>query len=112
MHATLIKKKNLNTLKLNAYYNLASSYQKLTLYRNAIANYDTVISLCNEGYTDTSYYKLDALYNKADIHFFLGDYQKAADESLVGMQQAVSQKDSSYYLYFFNRYNQALCLWK
>lgn len=104
-----LKKENLKPLQINCYYNLASSYQKLMLYRKAVAFYDTVLFLCNQNFIDTSYYRLDALYNKADIYFFSGDYQKVIDESIIGMNLSLSEKDSSYYLYFLNRYTQALC---
>src|SRR5215472_5800375 len=69
-----LNKENLKTLKINSYYNLASSYQKLALYKKAISYYDSVIFLCNKNFIDTMDFQLDARYNKADIYFFLGDY--------------------------------------
>ena len=103
------KKESLKYLKINCYYNLASAYQKLMFYQKAISCYDTVIFLCSRNFIDTNYYQLGARYNKADIYFFSGDYQKVIDESIVGMSLSRLQNDSSYYLYFLNRYTQALC---
>ncbi len=104
-----LKNEDLKALKINCYYNLAYYFQELMLYPKAIAYYDTVILLCKKNFLDTNYYQLDARYYKADIYFFSGDYQKVIDESIIGMNLSLFQKDSSHYLYFLNRYAQALC---
>jgi len=102
-----LRRESLKALKINCYYNLASSYQKLMLYQKAVSYYDTVISLCNKNFVDTNYYQLDAHYYKTTLYFFLGDYQKAIDESIIGMNLSAIQNDSSYYVYFLNRKAQS-----
>ncbi|HVX28184.1 MAG TPA: hypothetical protein VHB70_17695, partial [Parafilimonas sp.] len=47
-----LKKENLKFLRVNACYNLASSYQKLGLSNRALAYYDTVIALCDKNFVD------------------------------------------------------------
>ncbi|MBV9962024.1 MAG: CHAT domain-containing protein [Parafilimonas sp.] len=103
-----LKKENFKFLKVNACYNLASSYQKLTGYRKALTYYDSVIFLCNTNFIDSNYYQLDALYNKVDIYFFLGDYQRTIEESINGVNLSTINNDSSYYIYFLNRKIQSL----
>jgi len=107
--AIKLKKESLKKLTVNCYYNLASSYQKLGIYNQALDYYDTVLHLCTNNFVDTNYFQLDARYNKADIYFFTGDYQKAIDESIKGMNLSLIEKDSSYYVYFLNRKAQSLC---
>lgn len=102
------KKESLKNLKINSYYNLASAYQKLSLYKKAIEYYDTVILLCDKNFIDTINFQLDALVFKTDIYFFLGDYQKVIDESNEGINLSLIKRDSSYLVYFLNQDAQAL----
>lgn len=103
-----LKGENFKELKVNCYYNLGFYFQKLMLYPKAISYYDTVTSLCKRNFIDTNYYQIASYYYKADVYFFLGDYQKVIEESGLGINLSLNYKDTSYYTYFLNRIAQAL----
>ena len=106
--AKTFKTPSVKSLIINCYYNLAASYQRLMLFKQALNNYDSVILLCDKNFIDTKNFQLDARLLKADIYFFSGDYQKAIEESIFGIALSLSKKDSSYFAYFLNRKAQSL----
>ena len=80
------------------------------LYIKALAYYDTVILLCKKDFIDTNYFQLDARYNKADIYFFSGDYQKVIDESMIGMNLIALKKDSCILFIFLKQASAGTCI--
>ncbi len=103
-----IKRKSLKPLIVSCYYNIASSYQNLMLYKQALNYYDTIISLCDRNFIDIKNFHLDALFFKVEIYRLLGDYQKIIDDSNEGISVSLNKKDSSYLVYFLNRKAQSL----
>jgi CHAT domain-containing protein len=106
--ANSIKRSSLKPLIINCYYNIASSYQNLMLYKQALNYYDTVISLCDKNFVDTKNFQLESRFYKIEIYRLLGDYQKIIDGSNEGINTSIAKKDSAYLVYFLNRKAQAL----
>ena len=88
-------------LNINAYYNLASAYESLLSYNKAITYYDSVLYLCRN-ITDTNAFVLDTRSSKANIYFSLGDYQKAAEESITGIHLAEIENNPDQQTSFMN----------
>jgi CHAT domain-containing protein/tetratricopeptide (TPR) repeat protein len=93
-------------LKINGYFNYAYYCEALMLYRQASIYFDSVIVLWGNQ-PDTSDFVIDSWRNKVYLSFITGDYQKAIDQSQLGLSLA---KDSFYYVYFMNQTAQSLFL--
>ena len=106
--ANTFAKPSTKILTANCYYNLGVFYQNLGIYSKALVYYDSVIFLCHNNFLDTNNFELDSRFYKANLLFFLGDYQQVIDESIAGMNTAVKKQSFYYYLFFLNRYSQAL----
>ncbi|MFT4152633.1 CHAT domain-containing protein [Parafilimonas sp.] len=100
--------KSSTSLAINGYFNLATYYQTLAINNKALSYYDSVL-LTVKNINDSNNYALDSRYFKSSLYFLQGDYQQAVEESILGMNLAISMKDSVSYLYFLNRKAQSLC---
>lgn len=85
---------------INAYFNLAYYNQDMLQYNNALHFYDTVLMLCKNG--DPDNYTILARYNKTLINMALGDYQKATEESTLGISAAQQSSDTAYLVMLTN----------
>ncbi len=106
--AKSLKRNSLKPLLINCYYNIASCYQSLLNYKQALNYYDSVILLCDKNFIDVKNFQLEARFFKVEIFRLVGDYQKIIDESDEGINVSFTKKDSAYLLYFLNRKAQAL----
>ncbi len=89
-------------------FNLAQYYRIAGLTSKALSYYDSTI-IFSKTFADTTKFPMFSKYRKAYLYFELGDYQKAIEQSIDGMQYALQKHDSSYYLGFLNQEAQALC---
>ncbi|MEP6465062.1 MAG: CHAT domain-containing protein [Parafilimonas sp.] len=104
---TSLRKETSQIITITCYFNLAASYQNLMLYNKALSYYDSVIAACRN-FSDTDHLVIDSRYQKTIIYFLNGDYQKVVDESILGMDLSIFERDSSRYTYFLNRKAQSL----
>lgn len=93
---------------LKYYFNIAQYYRIAGLTNKALTYYDSTISF-SKSFADTTNFPMFSKYNKAYLLFELGDYQKAIEQSIEGMQYALQKQNASYYLGFLNQEAQALC---
>lgn len=94
-------------LRVMCYYNLGSFYDRRLLYRQALYYYDSVTIFCNQANSCDSF-AINALDKRANIFFRIGDYEKAVEESSIGMNVALKLNDVHHYIYFLNRKAQSL----
>jgi tetratricopeptide (TPR) repeat protein len=95
------------TSALTDVYNLAFFYNKMNLFRKALLYYDQAILLARNA-ADVDNVMADSRLDKAYIFFRIGDYEKAIDESDLGIASALKRNDSLHYLKFLNQRAQAL----
>lgn len=93
---------------MRGYFSLAKYYDMLGIFSKALTYYDSTIAIINS-FPDTTEFLFYAKYNKVCIHFLNGDYQKAIDESINGMQYSLQKKDTSAFIAFLNQKAQSLC---
>jgi CHAT domain-containing protein/tetratricopeptide (TPR) repeat protein len=93
---------------LKYYFNVAQFYRIAGLTNKALVYYDSTIDF-SKSFADTTYFPMFSKYRKALLYFETGDYQKAAEQSIDGMQYSLQKEDSSYYVGFLNQEAQALC---
>ena len=89
------------------YYNLGYYYDKMNLFKKALLYYDSTIRAFAK-IEDVEHVIPDSRLNKAFIYFRKGDFEKAVEESDLGIAAALDIKDSLYYLFFLNQRAQAL----
>jgi tetratricopeptide (TPR) repeat protein len=89
------------------YYNLAFYYDRMNLFKKALLYYDSSIRISKET-RDIEHVTADSRLGKAYIFFRMGDYEKAVEESDLGVTASLETKDSLYYLYFLDQRAQAL----
>ena len=89
------------------YYSLAFNYYKLALLDKSLNYFDSTIAI-TATFPDTTAFILYSRLYKANIFFQNGDYQKAIEESSLGINYSVKYKDSSSYLEFLNQRAQSL----
>jgi CHAT domain-containing protein/tetratricopeptide (TPR) repeat protein len=94
-------------LALTDYYNLAYYYDQMNLFKKALLYYDSAIRIA-EKIKDKQHVKAKSRIRKAYIFFRMGDYEKATEESDLGVAASLETKDSLNYLYFLNQRAQAL----
>jgi CHAT domain-containing protein/tetratricopeptide (TPR) repeat protein len=91
----------------NDYYNLGFYYDEMNLFKKALLYLDSAIAVFAK-LKDIEHVIPDSRLRKAFIYFRKGDYEKAVEESDLGVAAALDTKDSIYYLYFLNQRAQAL----
>jgi tetratricopeptide (TPR) repeat protein len=87
-------------------YNTAYYYDRLNLFRKAVLYYDVAIRYSSYG-PDIGHAVLDSRLKKAYIYFRMGDYEKAVEESDLGIAVAEKKRDSSQYLFLLNQRAQS-----
>jgi CHAT domain-containing protein/tetratricopeptide (TPR) repeat protein len=92
---------------ISDYYNLGYWYDKMNLFKKALLYYDSAIGALSKT-KDTERVIPDSWLNKAFVYFRKGDFEKAVEESDLGIAAALDAKDSLYYLFFLNQRAQAL----
>ncbi len=103
----LYKTKASQLINVMCYFNLGFYNESLMLSKNALSYYDSSIKLCNN-FNDSNQYEINCRCNKAVTYFFLGDYQKSIEESVLGISIAVQKKDTANFIYLLNRKAQSL----
>ncbi len=93
-------------LKIMSCYNLGNFYDRRLLYRQALYYYDSVIIFCNQ-YNKCDSFEINAFDKRANIFFRIGDYEKAVEESSIGMNVALKQNDTHNYIFLLNRKAQS-----
>ncbi len=88
-------------------YNMAFFYNKMALFKEALLYYDSGIRYAART-SDIKHVIVDSRLDKAYIYFRMGDYEKAVEESDLGIGIALDQKDSSSYLSLLNQRAQSL----
>lgn len=94
-------------LAVRNYANLGFYYDKMQQFAQAIAYYDTTIALAKK-ISGRENLLLDAEFGKTYIFFRSGDYQKAVEESTLGIAASLAAGDSLRYLDFLNQRGQSL----
>ena len=85
---------------INALYNIAYYYQYNLQYNLALSYYDSVLQECRK--KDLEDYVILSKYNRTQIYFDLGDYQKATEESTAGIKESTNRHDSTHYAALLN----------
>jgi tetratricopeptide (TPR) repeat protein len=88
-------------------YNVAFFYDRMALFKEALLYYDSSIRYALRT-SDIDHVILDSRLKKANIYFRMGDYEKAVEESDLGIGVALDQKDSSAYLSLLGQRAQSL----
>ncbi len=91
----------------NDYYNLGFYYDELNLFKKALFYFDSAIAVFAK-LKDVEHLIPDSRHRKAFVYFRKGDYEKAVEESDLGIAATLDAKDSLYYLYFLIQRAQAL----
>jgi CHAT domain-containing protein len=87
-------------------FNLAFFYDNMNLFSKALLYYDSAGGIAR--YTpDTDNVISDSRLYKAYVYFRMGDYDKAVEESDLGIAYALAKKDSLDYLQFLNQRAQS-----
>jgi CHAT domain-containing protein/tetratricopeptide (TPR) repeat protein len=94
-------------LKIVCYNNLGSFYDRRLIYKQALYYYDSVLIFCNQ-YNSYDSFAINAFKRRADIFFRIGDYEKAVEESSIGMNVVLKKHDIHHYIYLLNRKAQSL----
>jgi CHAT domain-containing protein len=89
------------------YYNLGYWYDKMNLFKKALLFYDSAIG-ARANFKDIENLIPDSRLNKAFVYFRKGDFEKAIEESDLGIAAALNNRDSLNYLKFINQRAQAL----
>jgi CHAT domain len=89
------------------FYNLAYFYDNLGLFSLSLPLYDSAIQMAERG-PDINDVIPDSKVQKTAIYFRSGDYQKAVQESDLGIEEALKKRDSLHYLAFLNQRAQSL----
>jgi tetratricopeptide (TPR) repeat protein len=88
-------------------YNTAYFYDKMDLFKTALLYYDSGIRYAAHT-PDIDHVIIDSRRSKAYIYFRMGDYEKAVEESDLGIGAALERKDSSRYLSLLDQQAQSL----
>lgn len=93
---------------INSYYNLGYYYADLNRYADALGYYDLCI-ITGSSYKDsvTLIDVLNARMQKAHIYYQTGDYQKAIEETTLGLRTAAAIKNVSLTIGLLNEQAQA-----
>lgn len=90
----------------NAYTNLAIYYESLNMYYLAAQYFDSAI-ICQRKYNVPELSELKLLYDKAQMLFRIGDYERANEQLNLAITTALTRKDSSRLQRMYNQKAQA-----
>jgi tetratricopeptide (TPR) repeat protein len=88
-------------------FNVAYYYDVMELFKKALPYYDSAIRYATRT-PDPDNVIPESRQNKAYIFFRMGDYEKANEESDLGIGVALAEKDSVHYLSLLNQRAQSL----
>ncbi|HEY4208112.1 MAG TPA: CHAT domain-containing tetratricopeptide repeat protein [Puia sp.] len=89
-------------------YNIGVYYDYLSLYKKALAYYDSALLFAARG-PDVDDVAASSWENKAFIYFRMGDYEKAVEEGERARVYALQRRDTVGYLHALIQRSQALC---
>lgn len=91
----------------NSYTNLGLYYKELLFYKEALQNFDSAVYFANR-FKNQEYFILQSRLQRSNIYFRIGNFEKSIDEATLGLQPAITSKDSIFLALLLNERAQAL----